>query len=528
MALRLKEIHLSLTEGEELLPRKIAQLLGVSVSLLRDVSVVRRGIDARQKPRVRRVYTVEFSVADEEQLLRSHAGNHRLERALPPVLPEIEAVAGGGRALVVGMGPAGLFAAWYLARSGVAVTLIERGRPLEARVRDVEAFWRGEGFDPVSNVQFGEGGAGTFSDGKLTTRLNHPWMRLVLQTLVDFGAPEDILVQAKPHVGTDRLRAVIARFRRALQDMGVEVRFESRLSALLVDGTRVRGGVLNERDEILCDRLILAPGHSARDTYTMLYGAGVTLAAKPFAMGVRVEHPVALVNRIQYGMSAHPLLPAAEYSLSYNDAESGRGIYSFCMCPGGEVVTAPSEAGGMVVNGMSYRERGGPFSNSALVVSVRPEDFDGADALAGVRFQRHWEEAAFAAVGGDYRAPAQNLLTFLGRGRGTINASSCRPGIREADLHGLLPSFVGSGLKRALPHFERTMPGFITGEATLIGVETRTSAPLRIVRGDDGQSVSHAGLYPAGEGAGYAGGIMSAALDGLLTAQRIVEGLAAG
>jgi uncharacterized protein len=525
MALRLKEIYLTLAEGEESLPIKIAQLLGLDAALLRQVRIVRRGIDARQKPRVRRVYTVEFCVPDEEQLLRRQQDNRRLERALPPPLPEIVPVTGGGRTLVVGMGPAGLFAAWYLARSGVAVTLVERGRPLESRVRDVERFWLGEGLDPVSNVQFGEGGAGTFSDGKLTTRLNHPWMRLVLQTLVDFGAPEDILVQAKPHVGTDRLRAVIARFRRALQDLGVEVHFESRLSALLLQDRQVRGGVLNDRQEILCDRLILAPGHSARDTYAMLQGAGVAMTAKPFAMGVRIEHPAAHINRIQYGMSDHPLLPAAEYVLSYNDPESGRGIYSFCMCPGGEVVTAPSEPEGMVVNGMSYRNRSGPFSNSALVVSVRPEDFGAEDALAGVRFQQRWEEAAFVAGGGDYRAPAQNLLSFLGRGRGSIKATTCRPGIREADLHGLLPSFVGTGLKRALPQFERSMPGFITAEAMLIGVETRTSAPLRIVRGEDGQSLSHPGLYPAGEGAGYAGGIMSAALDGLLTAQRIVETL---
>jgi uncharacterized protein len=525
MALRLKEICLTLTEGEETLPAKVAQLLGVDAATLHGIRIVRCAVDARQKPRVRRIYTVEFTVPGEEQLLRRQKGNRRLERAQAQPLPTIVPISAGGRALVVGMGPAGLFAAWHLARSGVAVTLVERGRALEERVRDVERFWQGEGLDPVSNVQFGEGGAGTFSDGKLTTRLNHPWMRLVLQTLVDFGAPEDILVQAKPHVGTDRLRAVIRRFRQALQELGVEVRFESRLSALLLRNGQVQGGVLNGREEVLCEHLVLAPGHSARDTYGMLQGAGVELAAKPFAMGVRVEHPAAHINRIQYGMSHHPLLPAAEYALSYNDPESGRGIYSFCMCPGGEVVTAPSEPGGMVVNGMSYRERSGSFSNSALVVSVRPEDFADHDPLAGIRFQRHWEEAAFVAGGGDYRAPAQSLLTFLGRGRRELMPTTCRPGINEADLHRLLPPFVSAGLQRALPHFDRTMPGFITGEAMLIGVETRTSAPVRIVRGENGQSVSHPGLYPAGEGAGYAGGIMSAALDGLLTAQRIVETL---
>lgn len=520
MPLRLRDIPLSLEEGEEILSARVGRELGIDPSALRDLRIVRRGIDARRKPRILRIYTVEFAVPDEEGVLARHGKHPRLERALPPEIPPAAPLAAPHRVLVVGMGPAGLFAALHLARRGAAVTLVERGRPVEERVADVRRFWDGGGLDPESNVQFGEGGAGTFSDGKLTTRVNHPWTRLVLQTLVGFGAPEDILIQAKPHVGTDRLRAVLVRFREALRELGVELRYASRLTALAAAGGRVRGGIFGDGGEIPCDSLVLAPGHSARDTYAMLEREGVRLEPKPFAVGVRVEHPAPLINAIQYGMAGHPRLPAAEYALAWNDPESGRGVYSFCMCPGGEVVNAASEEGGVVVNGMSPLRRDGAWSNSALVVSVRPEDFPGRDPLAGVRFQHRWEEAAFLAGGGDYSAPAQGLTAFLG-GRGGALRSTCRPGVREADLTAVLPPFVTEGLRRALPQFDRRMRGFVTAEATLIGVETRTSAPLRIVRGEDGQSVSHPGLYPAGEGAGYAGGIMSAALDGLRAAEHI-------
>jgi uncharacterized protein len=520
MTLRLREVPLALTEAESLLPSKVAAELGLEPQAIRDWQIVRQGIDARRKPRVLRVYTVEFSVADEAEILHRQRANPRLEKATTPELPTVVPFVNRHRVLVVGMGPAGLFAALHLARYGLSVTLVERGRPVEERVRDVQRFWTTGELDPASNVQFGEGGAGTFSDGKLTTRVNHPWTRLVLEMLVDCGAPAEILVQAKPHIGTDCLRRVLLNFRTALRQAGVELRYQSCLSGLESAEGRVRAGIIDNRDAIPCDSLVLAPGHSARDTYRMLAEAGVALEIKPFAVGVRVEHPVELINRIQYGLATHPALPAADYSLAWNDPDSGRGVYSFCMCPGGEVVNAASEPGGVVVNGMSSHSRGGPYSNSALVVAVRREDFDGTDPLAGVRFQRHLEKAAFAAGGGDFRAPAQNLLTFLGRGRGPL-ASSCRPGVRETELDRVLPSFVVAGLRRALPHFERRMRGIITGEATLTGVETRTSAPLRILRGDNGESVSHPGLFPAGEGAGYAGGIMSAALDGLRVAEQI-------
>ncbi|MEZ4600345.1 MAG: FAD-dependent oxidoreductase [Syntrophotaleaceae bacterium] len=522
MALLLREVMLTLDEDETLLPARVAGELGLSPRAVRQLDIVRCGIDARQKKRILRVYTVRFETDDEEMLLARHKNNPRLSRTRDQEMLHIRRIDRRHRVLVAGMGPAGLFAALYLARAGVEVTLVERGRPVESRVKDVRRFRSGGIFDPVSNIQFGEGGAGTFSDGKLTTRVKHPWNHFVLQTLVDFGADPDILRQAKPHVGTDRLRLVLIRFRQELLSLGVDIRYETRLSGLDLQGAVIQAGLLDGGEEVPCDSLVLATGHSARDTYDMLQRAGVVLESKPFAVGVRVEHPAELINRIQYGKLFASRLPAADYALTWNDPESGRGIYSFCMCPGGEVVVASSEPGGMVVNGMSPRRRDGAFSNSALVVSVRQEDFGSPDPLAGVRFQQCWERAAFLAGGGNYCAPAQNLLAFLVGGSGPLD-SSCRPGVRAADLREVLPAFVVDGLRRALPHFERRMRGFVTREATLVGVETRTSAPVRISRRENGEAVAQIGLYPVGEGAGYAGGIMSAALDGLRTAEQIIQ-----
>lgn len=521
MAWRLNELRLDLGQDESELRAVAARLLGVADEQILNPRVVRRAVDARQKPRVRRVFSLEFDLAPGVAESLSADASRRLETVAAVDVPPLRGLAQSPPVVVVGMGPAGLFAAWHLARSGVAVTLVERGKPVEERVRDVRRFWQDGVLDGESNVQFGEGGAGTFSDGKLTTRLNHPWIRLVLQTLVECGAPEDILVQAKPHVGTDRLRLVLINLRRRLENLGVVIRFQSRLVGLVQQGQAVAGALLADGSRLDSGALVLAPGHSARDTYRMLAAAGVALEAKDFALGLRVEHPAELINRIQYGLPRHPQLPTAEYSLTWNDPQSGRGVYSFCMCPGGEVINSASEPGQLVVNGMSSLRRAGSLSNSALVVSARRGDFPVDHALGGVALQEQLERAAFAAGGSDYCAPAQNLMSFLGRGRGALR-STCRPGVREADLAALLPDFVTSGLRRALPHFERRMRGFITAEATLVGVETRTSAPLRILRGEDGQSLSHPGLFPCGEGAGYAGGIMSAALDGLRVAEAIM------
>lgn len=519
MALLLRDLTLDLSTEEESLSSEAARQLGVDVDELRNFRIIRRSIDARKKSRIRKSYTVEFSCDDEATLLLKHNAG-RLEKA--PVAPEVfsHKVKSEHHTLVVGTGPSGLFAAKRLVESGVRVTLVDRGRALERRVKDVEHFWSTGELDAVSNVQFGEGGAGTFSDGKLTTRLNHPQRLVVLQALVDCGAPEEILIEARPHVGTDRLRKVVVNFRKHLMSMGVDVRFETCLTELELHDGRVVGAVFNDQDLLSCDSLVLAPGHSARDTYLMLDRNHVKLDTKGFAVGVRVEHPVELINRIQYGASAHQL-PAADYALRYNDDQTGRGVYSFCMCPGGEVINAASEADGLVVNGMSRMARTGKYSNSALVVTVAPGDW-GHTVLGGMYFQQQWERRAFEAAGSSFMAPAQNMMAFVGQGKGKLT-SSCRPGVVETDLREVLPDFVYHGLSNAMPHFNRKMKGFLTSEAVLIGVETRTSAPLRITRNELGESVSHAGLFPAGEGAGYAGGIVSAALDGLRAADQVVQ-----
>ncbi len=518
MPLLLRDIPLDISADESSLLSEVASVLGIDALQIRDLKIVRRSIDARKKSRIRRIFTVEFTCENESDLLRESSSD-RLENV--PALADTPSprITARHHVLVVGMGPAGLFAAKGLVESGAQVTLVDRGRPVEQRVKDVERFWSLGDLDAVSNVQFGEGGAGTFSDGKLSTRLNHPRRRAVLESLVEFGAPGEILVEARPHVGTDRLRKVVISFREYLISKGVDIRFETCLTGFDMHQGRIVGGVFDENQLIACDALVLAPGHSARDTYQMLDRSAVHLEAKGFALGVRVEHPSHLINHIQYGKSANQL-PAADYTLRYNDDETGRGVYSFCMCPGGEVINAASEQDGLVVNGMSRMSRTGEYSNSALVVSVRPEDWGGAK-LGGMRFQQQWERKAFSLAGKNFLAPAQNLMSFCGLGSGPVT-SSCRPGVVETELREVLPDFVYHGLRRALPHFDRKMRGFITEEAVLIGVETRTSSPLRITRNESGVSVSHAGLFPAGEGAGYAGGIMSAAFDGLRAADQVV------
>jgi uncharacterized FAD-dependent dehydrogenase len=521
MLLRLREIPLELDEEESQLPQKIAALLQFPAAEISAWGIVRIGIDARKKSRILRVYTVDFEVEKGAELLAAHQSNQRLVKTPENTLSTGRQIKCKPEIVVVGMGPAGLFAALELAEAGAKVTLLERGKPVKERLQDVRKFWNERQLNPESNIQFGEGGAGTFSDGKLTSRLNHPHMRSVLQTMVRFGAPEEILYLAKPHVGSDRLRGVLVNFRQHLQQLGVDIRFSSKLTALEQKHGKVQGVIINDAEQLQADQLVLAVGHSARDTYQMLHGSGLAMERKAFAVGLRVEHPLELINRIQYGMEQHPRLPAAEYSLAWNNKQTGRGVYSFCMCPGGTVVNAASEPGRLVVNGMSNFKRNAELSNSALVVAVRPDDFDGLDPLAGVRFQRHWEEQAYLAGGEDWSAPAQPLLEFLQGQSGRLR-SSCQPQVTHVDLASCLPGIVTSELRQALPHFNRRMKGFISAEATLIGVETRTSAPLRLLRNAEGESVSHPGVFPAGEGAGYAGGIMSAAVDGMKIAHKII------
>ncbi len=522
MALRLREITLRLDEDSSCLPDRIASLLGLDNSDIRDWSIVREGLDARRKSAISKVYTVDFSCADESAVLFRNRRLKTLGEISEPVVQSLPQVKRPLRVLIVGMGPAGLFSALTLAESGVQVCLIERGRKVAERLLDVRRFRAGGPLDPESNIQFGEGGAGTFSDGKLTCRLNHPATRTVLRRLVEFGAPGEILVQAKPHIGSDRLRAVLVNFRKHLLKLGVEIRFSSRLTALDLVNGKLCAGIVNNALALECDALILATGHSARDTYACLAQQRIALERKAFAVGLRVEHPLELINRIQYGRANDPRLPAADYRLTWNDGSSGRGVYSFCMCPGGWVVNASSEPGHLAVNGMSDYRRDAAWSNSALVVTVGADDFPGREPLAGIAFQRRWERAAYAAGGGNWLAPAQPLSEYL-TGKGGWAAASCRPGVVHADLRACLPVFVDAALRRALPVFDRRMRGFISPDAMLIGVETRTSAPLRILRDAAGESISAGGLFPAGEGAGYAGGIMSAALDGIRVASNIIE-----
>jgi hypothetical protein len=521
MPFLLRNLALNLGERDELLPDRLLERFSLAPDELLNFFVVRKAIDARKKPLIKFIYSIEFALADEEGFWRRHCQDQDVEIVSARREPLFLKPGCDRRIMIVGMGPAGIFAGLRFLEYGLTPTILERGRLVAERVKDIGAFWKKGVLDPESNVQFGEGGAGTFSDGKLTTRIRDANCGYVIEKLVQFGAPREILYLAKPHIGTDRLRQVLVNIRRHLETNGVVIRFREKLTDIMTDGGRIRAVVINDRTEDPCDMLLLAPGNSARDTYAMLERRGIRLERKPFAVGIRIEHPQELINRIQYGLSGHPQLPPADYALTWNDSRSGRSVYSFCMCPGGVVVAAASEEGEVVTNGMSDYRRNSSFANSALVVAVGKDDFLGEAPLAGVEFQRTLERKAFIAGGGDYRAPAQNLMAFLGE-KGTYGISSTYlPGVREADLCQVLPEYVTEALREGIRSFERKMRGFMTREASLTGVETRTSAPVRIVRGEGLQSLTLRGLYPAGEGAGYAGGIMSSALDGIRAADAI-------
>lgn len=525
MPILIRNLILAPGDPEADLRSNVLRIFLLDTAELLSLRVIRSGIDARKKSRIRLVCTVECSLRDEAGFLVRFADDPNVADApplAPPFFPRSESEV---PIVIVGTGPAGLFAALRLAEYGLTATLLERGKPVAERLADVQQFWSGGGLDEESNVQFGEGGAGTFSDGKLTTRVRDANIAWVLENLARFGAPPEVRIQAKPHIGTDRLREVVVAIREHLVASGFAVRFGAKLTGLSIRDGVVMSVRVNDREEQPVGALILAPGHSARDTYRMLEQQGVRLEPKPFAVGFRVEHPQELIDRIQYGLPPHPHLPPADYALTYNNPLTGRSAYSFCMCPGGVLMAGSSEAGGIVTNGMSNHSRNAPHANSALVVNVGPADFPGSGPLAGIDFQREWERQAFAAGGKNYHAPGQNLLDFLEGRLGRRYASSYRPGVRECDLTTVLPDFVTVTLREGIRSFDRKMRGFVTQDATLTGVETRTSAPLRIVRGEDCQSVSLRGLYPAGEGAGYAGGIMSAALDGIRVADAVAKRL---
>lgn len=497
---------------------------------IQEIHVVRRAVDARKKPHITFVYTLFVAVQNEVVVMKK-LGRDKNVSTMEPIEPE--PIVHGEQVLkerpvVVGFGPAGMLAAFYLAREGYRPIVLERGQDVDQRSHDVETFWQTGEFKAESNVQFGEGGAGTFSDGKLTTRVTHPRLHEIAKYFVQFGAPQEILYKHKPHVGTDVLRGMVKAMREQIIAWGGEVRFGAKLTKLQLAANQVVGVEVND-EEIIPTSLVLAGvGHSARDTYEMLYNTGIAMESKPFAVGVRIEHPQSMIDISQYGIEPAELgLGAAEYSVVYHDKETGRTAYSFCMCSGGEVVASASEDGHVVTNGMSLYARASGVANSALVVTVGPDDF-GNHPLGGVAFQREWEKKAFELGGHDYKAPLQTVGDFLARQKGTVpegNAAaphSYRPGVVAADLHECLPTYVTDVMERALPYFGRRIKGFDEPQICMTGVETRTSSPLRILRDDDRQSPTVKGLYPMGEGAGYAGGIMSAALDGAETAIRVM------
>lgn len=526
--IRIRDIKIAAHKPQkQTLEKEIRCLLHLKGPAAYKYQIVKKSVDARKKESIFCVYTVDVAIEQDEVKLVEKCKKNNITIAKPEIYSE--PVAGTAilknRPVIIGAGPAGLFAAFLLAEHGYRPILLERGKDVDSRTADVEAFWQSGVLNPQSNVQFGEGGAGTFSDGKLNTAIKDIRCRKVLETFVRFGAAEEVLYQAKPHIGTDRLKQVVKQMRQAIVSAGGEVQFTKQVTGLRLQDNTLVGLEINEKEFVAANVAVLAIGHSARDTFTRLQQQQIAMEKKAFAIGLRVEHQQKMINQAQYGMEQpYDHLGAADYKLTYQ-ASNGRAVYSFCMCPGGSVVAAASEEGMLAVNGMSMLARDQENANSALVVSVTPEDFPGQDVLAGVAFQRHWERLAYHLTN-SYQAPVQLIGDFLTEQKSTAFGKvqpSYRPGTAFCMLKDCLPDYVTEALKEAIPVFGKKIKGFDDSDGVLIGVETRTSSPVRILRNQAYQSPSAAGLYPCGEGAGYAGGIMSAAVDGLRIAEQIIQ-----
>jgi uncharacterized protein len=536
--IRLTELKLPLDHAEGALAALIARTLGIRTDQIKNFDIHKRSFDAR-KAELLQVYIVDVEISStlEAELLTKYAGNPHIVQSpdmayhpvgqAPPTLPQ--------RPVVIGFGPCGIFAALLLAQMGFKPIVLERGKSVRQRTKDTWGLWRKNVLNPESNVQFGEGGAGTFSDGKLYSQIKDPRHlgRKVMQEFVKAGAPPEILTVARPHIGTFKLVKVVEHMREQIIALGGEIRFEQRVTDVLIeeesDGKHIRGLTVLDQStgathELHADQVVLALGHSSRDTFAMLHARGVYIEAKPFSIGFRVEHPQGLIDRARWGRHAgHPLLGAADYKLVHH-ASNGRSVYSFCMCPGGTVVAATSETGRVVTNGMSQYSRNERNANAGIVVGIDPRDYPG-HALAGLDLQRQLESHAYVLGGSDYRAPGQLVGDFVAGRASTALGSvepSYKPGVTLGDLSSALPAYAIEAMREAFPAFGRKIKGFDTHDAVLTGVETRTSSPIKMSRGEDMQSVNVRGLYPAGEGASYAGGILSAGVDGI----RVAEALA--
>ena len=532
--LRLSNLSLPLGHPPEALAPAICNRLGIPERDLLSHVIARRAHDARKKAAILMVYTVDIALRDEAAVLERFKGDSQLRpRPDTDYRPVAHAPEGfeGPRPVVIGAGPCGLFAGLILAQMGFKPIILDRGKVVRERTKDTWGLWRRSELNPESNVQFGEGGAGTFSDGKLYSQIKDPRHlgRKVLEEFVKAGAPEEILTEAHPHIGTFRLVTMVESMRETIEALGGEYRWQHRVDDFDIetaaDGSRrLKGLHLSTGDYLAAEHVVLAVGHSARDTFQVLHDRGVHIEAKPFSIGVRIEHPQSWMDKARFGACAgHPDLGAADYSLAHHCA-NGRTVYSFCMCPGGTVVAATSEPNRVVTNGMSQYSRNERNANSGFVVGIDPErDYPG-HPLAGIEFQRQWESLAFTAGGGDYKAPAQKVGDFLARRPSEdlgVVEPSYKPGIRMTDLAECLPPFVLEAMREALPVFGRQIAGYDHPDVLMTGVETRTSSPIRITRGKDFQSLNVAGLFPAGEGAGYAGGILSAAVDGIKVAEAV-------